>query len=45
MMYKCEICQWIYDDDAEDVPFVNLPENYICPACGAGKEMFTLVEE
>ena len=39
--YQCTVCGYIYDP-AENggVAFENLPEDYICPECGAGKEDF-----
>ena len=39
--YKCTVCGWIYDPAENDnVAFTDLPEDYICPECGAGKDMF-----
>lgn len=46
--YKCVICGYIYDPDLGDpnadiqpgVSFSDLPFDYICPVCGAGKEEF-----
>jgi len=49
--YKCVICGYIYDP-AEGEPssgiapgtsFNDLPDDYICPVCGAGKEEFEKV--
>lgn len=45
MKYKCNICEWIYDDEQEDVKFSDLPESYKCPMCGADKEMFSKIDE
>lgn len=50
--YKCIVCGWIYDPDLGDpeggidpgVPFNDLPDDYICPVCGAGKEEFELID-
>lgn len=44
MKYQCDVCQWIYDEEKEGVKFEDQPENYVCPICGAGKDMFTKVE-
>lgn len=49
--YKCEICGYIYDPPEGDpaggiVPgtsFSDLPENWVCPVCGAGKDEFSIV--
>ncbi len=46
--YKCVVCGFIYDPDLGDaengiepgVVFGNLPADYICPVCGAGKDEF-----
>ncbi len=44
MKYQCDVCQWIYDEEKEGVKFEDQPENYVCPICGASKDMFTKVE-
>lgn len=49
--YVCTACGYIYDPAAGDpdsgiapgTPFENLPDDWVCPACGAAKSMF--VEE
>jgi rubredoxin len=46
--YKCVICGFVYDPEEGDpdfgikpgIPFANLPNDYICPICGAGKDEF-----
>ncbi|VVB64633.1 Rubredoxin [uncultured archaeon] len=46
--YVCEVCDYIYDPEKGDstqniapgTAFENLPEDWICPDCGAGLEMF-----
>jgi len=46
--WRCVICQYIYDPAAGDpdngvppgTPFEELPESWLCPLCGAGKDMF-----
>ena len=43
--YKCTICGYIYDEEKEEVEFNNLPEDWSCPLCGVGKELFELIEE
>ncbi len=35
--YVCSVCGYIYDGS---VPFEQLPDDYVCPICGAGKEAF-----
>ena len=46
--FRCTVCGYIYDpekgDDNANVPagttFENLPEDWVCPVCGVGKDMF-----
>jgi rubredoxin len=46
--YKCRVCGYVYDPDAgdpesnipPDTSFDDLPEDYECPLCSAGKEAF-----
>jgi Conserved protein/domain typically associated with flavoprotein oxygenases, DIM6/NTAB family len=46
--YICAICGFVYDPEEGDptigiapgTPFEELPENYRCPVCNAGKEYF-----
>lgn len=45
MKYQCDVCQWIYDEEKEGLKFEDQPENYVCPICGAGKDMFTKLEK
>jgi len=39
-MYRCTICGYVYDENAEGTPFGELPEDYQCPVCAAPKEAF-----
>ena len=46
----CTICQYVYDPAVGDpdkgipagTPFESLPDDYACPLCGAGKDVFEL---
>lgn len=40
MRYVCAICGYVYDEDAEGVPFDALPDTWKCPTCGADKSFF-----
>lgn len=52
VQYKCMLCGWVYDSEKGDVEhgidagtlFEDLPDDWKCPLCGAGKDMFQLVE-
>lgn len=51
--YRCIICGYVYDpaegDPDNDIPagtpFEDLPDDWVCPVCGASKEDFEPVEE
>jgi len=39
--YQCLACGWIYDPaDNNNIPFEDLPDDWTCPECGVGKDMF-----
>lgn len=38
--FKCLACGYIYDESSENITFAELPENWICPACGSEKTDF-----
>jgi rubredoxin len=50
--YKCSICGFIYnpvEGDASsgiepEIPFSDLPPDYLCPVCGAGKDEFSVYD-
>jgi len=49
--YRCKVCSYVYDPEKGDpdsgiapgTPFEELPEDWVCPVCGAGKEEFEVV--
>ena len=43
--YECMACGYIYDEEKEGVTFEDLPDDWVCPLCGVGKDMFKKVEE
>ena len=44
--YECSVCGYVYDPaEKENVPFDKLPDDWVCPVCGAGKDEFTKVED
>ncbi|MCD6512094.1 MAG: rubredoxin [Thermoplasmata archaeon] len=53
MKYVCKICGYVYDPEQGDdeagippgTPFEELPDDWTCPVCGAGKEDFEPAEE
>jgi flavin reductase (DIM6/NTAB) family NADH-FMN oxidoreductase RutF/rubredoxin len=46
--YKCSVCGYIYDSEKGDpdsgikpgTPFEQLPDDWVCPVCGAQKSLF-----
>lgn len=38
--WVCGVCGYVYDEEKEGVPFDQLPEDWVCPLCGAGKGAF-----
>lgn len=43
--YVCDVCGYIYDPAENDnVKFEDLSEDWTCPECGVGKDMFSMVD-
>ena len=43
--YVCDACGWIYDPAGNDnVAFADLPEDWVCPECGVGTDLFSPVD-
>ena len=50
--WMCVVCGWIYDEEMGDpnsglapgTRWDEVPESWVCPDCGAGKEDFEMVE-
>ena len=48
MKYRCMVCGYVYDPDKGDpengidpqTPFDQLPDDCVCPVCGASKDQF-----
>lgn len=46
--YTCTVCGYVYDPEEGDpdngiapgTPFSELPDDWVCPVCSAGKEVF-----
>lgn len=47
--YVCDVCGYVYDPRAGDpdsdvapgAAFEDLPDDWVCPVCGASKDMFS----
>lgn len=48
---QCSVCQWIYDpakgeplqDVAPGTPWSDVPDNFLCPECSLGKDVFDVL--
>lgn len=52
MKYKCTVCEYIYDEGGIDpitgeknIPWSELPEEWVCPKCSAPKSEFKPLDE
>ncbi len=49
MKYVCDVCGWEYDEELggpdEGIEpgtlFEDLPEDFVCPLCGVGKDQYS----
>jgi len=47
--YTCEVCGYVYNEADGDpdngidpgTKWENVPEDYVCPICGVGKDQFS----
>lgn len=47
--YLCEVCDYVYDPAVGDpkngvqpgTPFEEIPDDWVCPLCGVGKDGFS----
>ncbi len=50
--WECSVCGYIYDPAEGDseagiaagTPFEDLPDDWVCPVCGVGKDQFEELE-
>ncbi len=50
--YLCDVCGYIYDEEAGDpegglapgTRFEDIPDDWVCPDCGATKASLVLIE-
>ena len=40
MKHVCSVCAYVYDEEAEGIPFDDLPDDWVCPICTADKSFF-----
>jgi len=47
--HQCDLCSYVYDPNVGDpdngvepgTPFEQLPDDWVCPECGAEKDQFS----
>ena len=50
--YECDVCGYVYDPEVGDpdsgiapgTAFEDIPEDWVCPICGVGKDDFSVEE-
>ncbi|MGB9937767.1 MAG: rubredoxin [Methanobacterium sp.] len=50
--YRCIVCDYVYDSQKGDpnsginpeTAFEDLPDDWLCPLCGVGKNQFEAIE-
>nr|WP_081652879.1 rubredoxin [Candidatus Stoquefichus massiliensis] len=53
MKYVCDVCGYIYDEALGDpdqgvepgTKFEDIPDEWVCPLCGLGTDVFSKIEE
>ncbi len=51
--WECIVCGYVYDpvvgdpdgDVEEGTDFDKIPDDWVCPLCGAGKDQFEILDE
>jgi flavin reductase (DIM6/NTAB) family NADH-FMN oxidoreductase RutF/rubredoxin len=51
--YQCTVCEYVYDPELGDpdggiepgTPFEKIPDDWVCPVCGAAKSEFEKIED
>ena len=51
--YECSVCGYVYDPELGDpdggikpgTPFEDIPDDWVCPVCGATKSEFEKMEQ
>jgi rubredoxin len=42
-VWRCSACKWLYKDMEQKIKFEDLPDDWKCPICKAGKNVFEQV--
>jgi len=38
--FRCSVCGYVFDEEREGKKFSELPDDWVCPVCGAPKSAF-----
>jgi len=44
-VYKCQVCDYLYDEEKEGVKWEDLPDDWVCPVCDSDKTLFEVVQD
>ena len=44
VLWRCAACKWLYKEEREAIKFEDLPPDWVCPVCGASKDLFEEVK-
>lgn len=44
-IYRCDICDYLFDEDKEGKRWEDLPDDWVCPVCNSTKTYFKLKDE
>lgn len=42
--FRCTVCNYIYDEEKEEVQFSNLPASWTCPVCNSPLKVFVVLK-
>ena len=51
--YECTVCGYVYSPEEGDpdsgiepgTAFADIPDDWVCPVCGVGKDLFEIIKE
>ncbi len=44
MIFECSVCGYVYDEEDEGRPWADLPDDWVCPICGADTSYFDALD-
>ena len=43
-IYRCKRCNYVYDDEEQNIPFGEIGDEWRCPKCHSSKKFFVAKE-